>query len=58
MKKSFMLKRFSVYFNGLLYALFDNEEEARAFVAERWYQPVAQIWDNQIHDYIYTEVRI
>ena len=53
------LKHFSVSINGLLYATFENEQEARDFIAHRWSGPeIATIYDHEKQDCIYTEVRI
>ena len=53
------LKRFSVSINGLLYATFENEQDARQFIARRWGSPeIATIYDHEKQDCIYTEVRI
>ena len=53
------LKRFSVSINGLLYAAFENEQDARQFIAQRWGSPeIATIYDHEKQDCIYTEVRI
>lgn len=52
-------KRYSVFINGLLYRAFDSEEEAREFLAARWWVgEISSIYDNEKQDYVITEVRV
>ena len=56
MKKSFVVKQFSVFINGLIYAVFDTLEEARRFAGRRFGPEVVQIWDNYAQEEVLTEV--
>lgn len=56
MKKSFEVKQFSVFINGLIYAVFDTLEEARRFAGRRLGPEILQIWDNYAQEEVITEV--
>ena len=53
-------KRYSVFINGSISAVFDNEPDARQYIDNRLWllSGVAMIWDDSKRDYIYTEVSI
>lgn len=52
------LKRFSVDFGGLVVAVFDDYEEAREFVRCSWWNGIANIYDHEKQEIIFTEVLI
>ena len=56
MKKTFTIKQFSVFVNGLIYAVFDTLEEAHRFVRRRYGPEIVQIWDNYAQEEVITEV--
>ena len=56
MKTIFQVKQFSVFINGLIYAVFDTLEEARRFAGRRFGPEVVQIWDNYSQEEVLTEV--
>ena len=58
MKSILKCKRFSVDFNGVIVAAFDNEQEARDFVRNTWHNGIATIYDHNYNSVILTEVLI
>lgn len=57
MKNNF-LKRFSVDLDGRIVAAFDTEQEARDWIACRWWLAWASIYDHEKKEIVLTEVRI
>ena len=51
-------KRYSVDIGGRIVAVFDNEEEAREFVNDRWWLDMATIYDHEAREVILTEIRL
>lgn len=53
-------KRYSVYINGGISAVFDTEEEARQYIDDRLWllSGIACIWDSSVREYVYTEVSL
>ena len=58
MKNILKCKRFSVDFNGVIVAAFDNEQDARDFVRDTWHYGVATVYDHERNGVILTEVLI
>lgn len=58
MKTIFKYKRFSVDFNGVIVAAFDNEQDARDFVRKTWHNGIATVYDHEQNGVILTEVLI
>ena len=58
MKTYFKCKRFSVDINGRLVAAFENEQDAREFVAGVYWYGVANIYDHENNNIIFSEVLI
>ena len=56
MGKTFTIKQFSVFINGLIYAVFDTLEEAQCFISRRLGPEIVQIWDNYAQEEVITEV--
>ena len=58
MKTIFVCKRYSVDINGAVVAAFDNETDAREFVACAYWCGVANIYDHEKNNIIFSEVLI
>lgn len=52
------LKRYSVQLDAHIVAVFDNLDQAKEFVEERWYYAFATIWDHVQNCLVYDQVRI
>ena len=52
------LKRFSVDFNGAIVAVFDEESAAVQFVRSSWFNGIANIYDHEKKEIIFSEVLI
>lgn len=52
------LKRFSVFVDGQIVAVFDTVPEAKEYIDSHWWYAMASIWDHKFNNYILTEVRI
>ena len=52
------LKRFSVFLDGQIAAVFETVPECKKYIDDRWGFYIATIWDNKSRKYILTEIKI
>lgn len=57
MKENYLM-RYSVDVGGHIVAVFNTEEEAREFVADRWWLSMATIYDHEQNRDIMTLIRL